>query len=433
MCRIEQFDVVYPDGTRERRERLLNCPRGTRSQPCRHTEAVILRDHLASASDLRDRIQPHVVPIAPGGLESSHTPPRNREKRRSPIEGLALHFNLWNPFSSKKKEKKGKTRYYVVRDTRKQEPHPPVIPYHPPIPPPFETHVEPPVVIPIQPPDHHTTHRSHGHEPRRGGRGPTPVVIHQRREEDEDESPSPPEAIREHGRRIRSLSPHSRYEVEKEKIRQRELRQRERQEEIKRKEREARERAEHLERQHRREEERERQEQLRRERREFEQRQRAVEREARRQQAERDRQQAEMDREQARTIQEREDRARLRAADQAQQELEERIRRRQEDDRRRAASRDRDARHQDAERQRYARAQQANIPRPPRHHPFVHQNEGHLDRGDRFIHNAIREENLRRFERRAGRPREWYDDGALRRRNTIDGGQRWYDGQRWRR
>ena len=82
---------------------------------------------------------------------------------------------------------------------------------------------------------------------RRGRRNP--VVIHQSSEEDGEESSSQSEANREHIRRTRSLS-RTRYQLEKEKIRLRELRQerarvmRERVERIEREEREARERAE---------------------------------------------------------------------------------------------------------------------------------------------------------------------------------------------
>ena len=453
MCRIERFDVVYPNGTRERREQLNHCRRGTRSQPCRHVQVSNLEDRLASASDLRHEIQPHIVPIEPRDSESLRLRPSSRETPRGPIQGLTLNLKFWNPFSSKTKEKKEKTKYFFVRRTTKPEPRSPVIKHQSPIPPPpepyFSTPVrgESPVVIPIQHPDYHTTHHLPEREPRRRRRRRrrrrlTPVVVHQSSEEDRDESASPPEANREHHRRTRSLSPLSRYEVEKEiirlrELRQRELRQRERRDRITREEREARERAERvallerLERQREREKQSERQERLRQERRESRERQHlAVEREARRQQEERDR-------EEARRLQEQEDLERLRAADRARQLREERARRQQEEEdseRRRAAYHDRlrrlrdeQARRRYAEEQRNARARQANIPRPPRHPVFVHQNEGHLDRGERFIQDAIRAENLRQFERRAGWPGGGYDDGdnGLRRRNTIDGGQRW--------
>ncbi|CAF9924586.1 MAG: hypothetical protein ALECFALPRED_002792 [Alectoria fallacina] len=440
MCRIERFDVVYPNGTREKREQWNHCRRGTRSQPCRYVQVSNLEDRLASASDLRHEIQPHIIPIEPRDSESSRLRPSSRETPRAPIQGLALNLKFWNPFSSKTKEKNEKTKYFFVRRTREPEPRPTVIKHQSPIPPPpepyFSTSVrgESPVVTPIQHPDYQTTRDLPEREPRRRRRRrrPTPVVIHQMSEEDRDESPSPPEANREHHRRTRSLSPLSRYEFEKEVIRLRELRQREHRERITREEREARERAERVALLERRERQREREEQSEwQERRESRERQRlAAEREARRQQEERDR-------EEARRLQEQEDLERLRAADRARQLREERARRQQEEEdseRRRAAYRDRLRRLRDeqtrrryAEEQRNARARQANIPRPPRHHVFVHQNEGHLDRGERFIQDAIRVENLRQFERRAGWPGRGYDDGdnGLRRRNTIDGGQRW--------
>lgn len=449
MCRIEQFYVVYPDGTREREEQVVPCSRGTRSQPCRHAEVVPIGERFASPSDLRHRMQPRIIPVEPRDVESARLRPSSREKARGPIEGLGLSINFWNPFSSKKKERKEKTHFYLARKTKRPETHPTVIQHQPPGPPPpprhFEppVHGQPPVVIPIQPPNNNTPHRSPEREPRRRRR-PIPVVIHQPNREDEDESPSPPEASREHGRRTRSLSPVSRYHVEKELIRQRELRQRERQERIRREEREARERAERiaiherLERQRERDEHNEREERIRQER-EARQRERlALERELRRQQEERDREQAaflqdqEVRRQQrieerARIVQEQEDRRRLRAADRARRDREERA----DIERRRAAERLR--RYRDAEEQRYARARQANIPHRPRHPAYVHQYEDHVDRGERFIRDAIREENLRQFERRARWPHGGYDDGSLRRRNTIDGGRQWFDGQRWRR
>ncbi|KAL9137163.1 MAG: hypothetical protein Q9175_001620 [Cornicularia normoerica] len=389
-------------------------------------------------------MQPRVVPIEPRGFESLRRRPSSKDNPRGPIEGLALKIKFWNPFSSKMKEKTEKKQYYFVRRMKRSEPRPAFNQHQPPIPPPPAPQFVPsvrggsPVVIPIQP--SHSPHHLPEREPRRRTR-PTPVVIPQSSEEDEDSSSSPPEANREHVRRTRSLSPISRYLVEKETIRlrelrQRELRERERRQRIGREEREARERAERvaiderLERQREREERSERREQNRQERRDLQQRLRlATEREARRQQ------QLE---EQARLLQEQEDRERRRAANRAGQLREAQARRRQEEEdieRRRAADRDRlrrlrdeQARRQYAEQQRYARARQANIPRRPRHPVFVHHYE---DRGERFIQDAIMEENLRQFERRARRPRGGYDDGALRRRNTIDGGR--YDGQRWRR
>ena len=116
--------------------------------------------------------------------------------------------------------------------------------------------------------------------------------------------------------------------------------------------------------------------------------------------------------ERARIIQEQEDRTRLRAADLARRDREERARHREEADneRRRAAEHDRFRRYREVEEQRYARARQANIPRRPRHPTFAHQHEDHVDRGERSIREAIREENLRQFERRDRWPHGGYDD-----------------------
>lgn len=445
MCRIETFHVVYPNGFRESREQVVNCRRGTRSQPCRHAHFTRLEDRPASASDLRPLVQPNIVQIEPRDLQSSGLQSRGNE-RRDPTKGITLKLNFWNPFSSKKRVRKG----------RKSQPPPKIVPHDPPIPPPPTMSL--PQVVQIQPPEVHNPRHHPEREPGRRRRRRNPPIIHHSREEDEDGSSSPPEAHRQHGRRTRSLSPISRYEAEKELIRQRELRERdlrarERRERINREEREAQKRAailerleqqrerdeqteraliqERLERQRERDERRERQE--RQERQETRRRERlAAEREAIRQQRERNR-------EQARIRQEREDLEHLRA-ERAWQLREERDRRLQEEEdiaRRRETERARQlreerARHQYAEQQRRARAELANIPRDPRHPIAVHGD--HRDRGRRFIQSAISRENLRQFERRAGGARGLYDDYALRRRNTIDGGQRWYDRQRggWR-
>ena len=203
----------------------------------------------------------------------------------------------------------------------------------------------------------------HVEAPRNRKRRPAPgPFIHYSSEEDEDESSFPPEANSEHDRRTRSLSPRSRYEAEKERIRQREFRERDRRERIRREELEARDRAAllaRLERQRVRDEERERVTSL-------EDRERQLEREERRERAgllerferqrERDeqgerqerrearlrerlaaeqeaiRQQA-FDRKQTRIRKEREDREHLSAARRTQQLLEDRARRLWEEER----------------------------------------------------------------------------------------------------
>lgn len=427
MCRIEQFDVVYPNGTRERREQLTHCHQGTRSHSCRHAQVFNLPDRRASASDLRPAVQPEIVQIEPRDLESSGLHQSNRGKTRGRIGGVTLKFRFWNPFSSRDTKKKEKTQYWVERRTKKPGPPPANFQQQPRVQmhfrPPFRE--DPPTAAPIQPPNCSASHHSPERESRgRRRRHPPPPIIHHSTEEDEDDSPSPLGANREHSRRPQSLPPISRYEDRKERIRQRERQEREEREQ---------ERAqrvanrEHRERQRERDEQRERQEQARilQERDDHERLQAA-------------------ERERVRERQLHEERIRRRQeADRARQFREEQARRRQEEaheQRRRAADRERllrlrdeQARRQYAEERRYARARQANIPRLPRHPVDIHQDEGHFDRGERFIQNAIREEDLRQFNRRAGWRRGWYDgDDALQRRNTIDGGQRWYDGRRWR-
>ena len=435
MCRIQRFRLVYPNGFREEREQLLPCPHGTHTQPCTHYEIVDFGDRPALAPDSRSPTQPYVVQIEPRNSENSRPRPSGRDRSRGPVEGLTLNLKFWNPFSSKKKDKKEKKQYYFVRRIKKSKPRPTVIQSEPQIPTPHTMPVVPPVspvrgrsptVVPIQPPPppHHSPERRR----RRRGRR-TPVIILQSSEEDE-ESSSPPEANREHIRRTRSLS-RTRYHAEKETIRLRELRQarerqeRERVERIEREEREARDRAErtafNLERRRERDERRERRQQIRQER----ERQRlAYEEQERRRQRE------------ARLLQEQEDRRRRREANHTRQE---RLRRRQEveDAERRGADRawrprDEQARYHFGEQQRYARARQAHVPHYPRHPVNVHQDDDYFHRGRRFEDDDIRAANLRRFERRARPYREMDDDGWLRRRHTVGGGQRGYYGQGWR-
>ena len=74
------------------------------------------------------------------------------------------------------------------------------------------------------------------------------------------------------------------------------------------------------------------------------------------------------------------------------------------------------------EEQRLARAHRANTPRQPRHRATVHDGRESLeDRGERFIREAIKEENLKRFERDSpygdSRPHRSYDDNELRRKS----------------
>ena len=411
MCRTGRFNVVYPNGYREPREQWVPCLRRNRNQPCRGVEVVRLKDRLASATE-RPPIEPDIVSIEPRDTGNSRRHSNSRERKRDPITVVTLNFKFWNPFSSKKKEKE-KRRFYAVRDRRRPQPPPAVFQPIPPPPPPVVQPFPPgsPSVVPIRPP-----------------RGPTHSS-----EEDQDESSSPPEAIREHGR-PRSFSEIRRYEAEKERIRQREFNERLRRERNRSREREARDRAALLERLEHEERERQREREERRERAAERQRVRDERaRQERRQARLRERLAAEqeairqrnIDRERDRIQQEREDRERLRDARRVREEM---ARRHWEEEnaRRRAAEL---ARYRHAEQRRRDRAWQANIPLRPRHPVYVHHDD--LDRGDRVIRDDIRAEDFRRAERRAERLYGRYDDGWLRRRNTVDGGRRWHDGY-WR-
>jgi len=129
-----------------------------------------------------------------------------------------------------------------------------------------------------------------------------------------------------------------------------------------------------------------------------------------------------VERAEARRRQEQEDITRLDAADRA--------RRRQEGlNRRRQVEHER---HRLEEEERLRRARRANIPREPRHAPTVqYERQSMEDRGEHFIREAIRQENLRQFERREPSTAfdTMYDGGGPIRRNTIAGAGRW---RQWR-
>jgi len=400
----------------------VNCPRGTPSRPCSNIEVrPLFDDHLATASDMNPGNRQSYHAGTPGGTEGSRSRLSNMNKPNSVFDGLAISFKFWNPFKSKK-ARKSKPKTYLVRARARSRGDRPAI-IHPlpraPTPPPMvPRRGRSPVVVPISP---HPERRLHSPLPRPRPRSRcrsrerkarpkkrkdhAAVVVHQSSSREEGKTPSPPLAAREHQRRSRSLSPRSKHEAEKRLLRDRERRLYA--ERVAQQQQEAQRKAARLAEFERLERERKRQERI-----EYEEMKRieSVERTRRRHQQE------EFERAQARRRQELEDIARLNAADRAQRRQEELDRCRREEH----------ERHRLEEEERLRRARRANIPRQPRHQPAVYyERESMVDRGERFIREAIRQENLRQFERRA-RPRGTYNDAGLARRNTVDG-------DRWRR
>ena len=459
MCMIQTYDVIYPDGARRTSERLVNCERGTPSQPCTNTShEPYLHERDATPAEV---CAAHVERHPSTSPSSSERPRSHRQSRDKPKGVLGLIDRLFGisvRTSPKKHHETEPQRLFVRNRRRRPRPHSgraeerqpipahpppraPTPPVYPPPPPPGQFPMPTsPVVVPIEPPREYRSRRQ-GYHPR--GRRPIPqeremereprrrkrrsAVIHQSNSE---ESPSPPTASRRHQRRTRSLSPRSRYEEEKRAVRERERQEHlDRLARVARLEQDAHDRAVRLA------------ENERRNRRlDFEERRsiESVERPRRRQprdEEERYRRRGEARR---REEEDEEERYRRRGEARRRQEEEERHRRRDEARRRQEeADIERLRQHQDriAEQERLGRLRRAHIPRQPRHQPTVHGES--LDaRGDRFIRDAIRAENPRQMERERRMPPAAYgryDGGLLGRRNTVDGGQRrrrgWEDSQ----
>ena len=426
MCRIERSYIDHPDGTRTTRDVVLNCPRGTRNRPCNDSEIVPVLQDFAAAQDTNIPAGPQYQVAAPREFDRPRSRPRNRGRPR----GLSLTWNFFNPFSSKKP----KDKYYLVKNKGSaQEQAPTTIPYLPraPMPPPppppvrMPSRGRPPNIVHVEPKNPKKPKKNHRspsprhreRQPRhRRRRDPPVIVVRQSSSSSDDDSP-PLVADREHQPKSRSISPTSKAEAQKRYIKEKERRQYA--EKVAREEEKARKRASQLAEYERLEKERV-QERL-----EYEERRRieSAERARRRQQQE------DYEIAQAKRRQELEDIAILNARQRTE-------RRREAEDRRR---RDEHERHRLDEEDRLERARRANIPRRPRHQNIVHQRrESTEDRGERFIREAIRLENLRRFERDFSpddrRPYRTYDDHDGLRRRNIDGGWRpRYDGWRERR
>ncbi len=409
MCMIQTYDVIYPDGTRRTSEQLVNCERGTRSQPCTNTsrEPYFHERNATPAEIHAAHVERHPI-VTPSSSERPRTHRQRKDKPKGILDCIDRLFGISVRTSPKKHHETEPQRFFVRNRGRRPRPNggiaenrqpvpvhpppraptPPVYPLPPPPrPPPMPTS---PIIVPIEPPREHRSRgqeyhprvrrpppqeREMEHEPRRRRR--RSAVVHQ--SSSEEESLSPPTASRHHQRRTRSLSPRSRYEEEKRATRERERQEHvDRLARVARLEQEARDRALRLQFE---------------ERRGFE----SAERARRRQQQEEERHRR---RDEARRRQEQADIEGLRQQARV------------------------------AEQERLGRLHRANIPRQPRHQPTVH-GESLDERGDRFIREARQMRRERRMPPAAfGR----YDGGLLGRRNTVDGGQRRrrdWEGPQW--
>ena len=419
---IELFEIIHPDGTREQREQLVNCPQGTPNRPCRNTQRTNTFQERPAvpgeirAREIREAATPHYHEVTPASSERPQSRRRDRNKPKGLFSTIVSAF-MGTSLRSKKPETKKvfiKNRQKLpLRDNRPAtvsyppraptppQWYPPPVPIPPHMPEQAAIPIRPmsPEIIPIEPRwDNHRHEQNHHpgeakREARPKKRATQRVKVHNPRRE--DDSPSPPKAVCKHQRKSRSLSPVSRYEAEKKAARERERHQHE--ERIARQQQEARDRAIRLERNERRAREREEEQR----RIEYDERRRieSAERVRRRQEQEaRERYPArDWERDHARAHQEREDAERLRA---------DRGRRlREENDRR-------------AEQERLDRLRRAGIPRQPRQEPAVRYGENMQDRGERFIREAVAIERERQYPPMAY---DRYGGEFLRRRNTVDG------------
>ena len=77
MCRIEDYDVVYPDGFIDRKRRVVPCKRGTRSSPCQNLEYDndSYEERPATEEEIRATMEPSYHVIAPRPESSSRSEP----------------------------------------------------------------------------------------------------------------------------------------------------------------------------------------------------------------------------------------------------------------------------------------------------------------------------------------------------------------------
>lgn len=384
---------------------MVHCPRGTPSSACRNVYLVdLLEDRYATEDDVDQSASTYYRIIEPRRSESRRTRTANMDQPKTLLEGLLFGIKCLNPFSSRNSREPKRPKTYLTVERRRGRDRRPVpveqIPRPPPPPPMRAPRGRSPAVVTVEP---------HHHEPRipeprsrirRPRRSSPVVVVHNSSEEENIPSELAPSGGNRR-QRARTLSPTSRYEAEKAIQREHEFRQHEIWLANARRERAARQqqdahvramRAEDTER-HRNEE----REQERRQRRRIDQ----------------DRRRHVESAEQGRARRQQENYERQRAQERQQEEDIERIR-----------ANDRLRRLREEERARLARARRAGIPRQPRHPITIdHDPVDFEERGDQWIRDAIRTENLRQFERQA--PLRNHEGGSgIRRRGTVGDGQR---------
>ena len=406
MCRIERYNIIFPDNHIEEREQLLNtCPRGTPSNPCRRCEYVTLHNYReATQEDIEERarrLAPEIVPSRPPSPDRELRPREEstgslarRKKHRGVLSGLSIGFKSWSPFSSgssKKRRGMAAGKKPTIERTSRREggitlvERPPRAPTPPPV---RRVPGIEPKLVEIVPKTHRhgSGERDKKHKKDRRKPRKQVVVIHQNKRSDdssdessssEDDPPSSPEPTRTHRRPKgpRSPSPASRAVAEKAARYEKDKAAREK------------DRADRFERI-------------------------ANAEHTARIRAEQDHDN-EIRRERRRTIEAEQERLRLESEDQ------QRRRQEQEEWERHATASSAQRRQwqEDAERLRPPHA-----PNPPRHPVAIHQRTSSFaqsgsDFQDSALQAAIRRRDLERSDSDAGRPQS----EALRRRRTVDG------------
>ena len=120
MCRIERYNLIFPDGHSEVREQLLNtCPRGTPSSPCHHREYVqVFRDRFATREE-NDEYLRRTAPLIEPTRGPTLREVQKSKKPKSVLQGLGIGFKMWHPFSSEKKEKERQKKYIIKERSRR--------------------------------------------------------------------------------------------------------------------------------------------------------------------------------------------------------------------------------------------------------------------------------------------------------------------------
>ena len=229
MCRIESYNVIFPDGRSETREQIVNCPRGTPSAPCHRREYVnLFRDRQATQEDLDDYARRHAPVITPP--RQSDFEPREpqrsslvrRKKHRGVLGGLSIELKLWNPFSSKEKDKKK----MAVQSSRRPDHRVNIVERMPqaPMPPPAwepRDGLEPNIIEAI-PQKQLKEARGREQKTRKHRKHRPKPIVHQEisrsdSSSEEDTSPSPQPTRKHHRQRPRTPSPATRAAIEAEK------------------------------------------------------------------------------------------------------------------------------------------------------------------------------------------------------------------------